>query len=124
MWLKVGVCGAGQFAGSFIPLFRAHPLVDVVYLAEVFAERRAAQAARFGIEHTFASLDDLCRSDVDAIALFTQRWTHGTQAIQVLKAGKHVYSAVPAAVTLEELAELIETVNTTGLTYMLGETSH
>jgi len=124
MKLKIGVCGAGQFAGSFIPLFRAHPLVDEVYLAEVLAERRTAQAARFGIEHTFASLAELCRSDVDAIALFTQRWTHGAQAVQVLKAGKHVYSAVPAAVTLEELGELIETVTTTGLTYMLGETSY
>ncbi len=124
MGLTIGVCGAGQFATSFIPLFRAHPLVDEVYLAEVLPERRAAQAGRFGITRTFASLDDLCRSDVDAIALFTQRWTHGPQAIQALKAGKHVYSAVPAAVTLEELAELIATVTAAGLTYMLGETSY
>jgi len=124
MGLTIGVCGAGQFATSFIPLFRAHPLVDEVYLAEVLPERRATQAGRFGITRTFASLDDLCRSDVDAIALFTQRWTHGPQAIQALKAGKHVYSAVPAAVTLEELAELIATVTAAGLTYMLGETSY
>jgi len=124
MGLTIGVCGAGQFATSFIPLFRAHPLVDEVYLAEVLPERRAAQAGRFGITRTFASLDDLCRSDVDAIALFTQRWTHGPQAIQALKAGKHVYSAVPAAVTLEDLAELFATVTAAGLTYMLGETSY
>ena len=124
MGLTIGVCGAGQFAGSFIPLFQAHPLVEAVALAEVLPERRAAQAARFGIARTFASLDELCRSDVDAIALFTQRWTHGPQAIQALQAGKHVYSAVPAAVTLEELAALIEAVVATGQTYMLGETSY
>ncbi len=124
MGLTIGVCGAGQFAASFIPLFQAHPLVDEVCLAEILPERRAAQATRFGIARTFASLDELCRSDVDAIALFTQRWTHGQQAIAALGAGKHVYSAVPAAVTLEELATLIEAVTATGLTYMLGETSY
>lgn len=122
--LKVGVCGAGQFARSFIPLFQAHPGVRAVALAEVFPERRREQAARFGITETFASLDDLCRSDVDAIALFTQRWMHGPQAVQALRAGKHVYCAVPAAITLEEVAALVETVRTTGLTYMTGETSY
>ena len=81
MGLKIGVCGAGLFASSFLPLFQAHPLVEEVCLAEVFPERRAEQAARFGVKRTFASLDELCASDVDAIALFTQRWLHGPQAV-------------------------------------------
>jgi len=61
---------------------------------------------------------------VDAVAIFTQRWLHGPQAIQALRAGKHVYSAVPPAVTMAELEELVETVKSTGLMYMLGETSY
>ena len=124
MGLKIGICGAGQFAGSFIPLFQAHPLVSEVCLAEPFPERRQEQAARFGVERTFASLDELCESDVDAIAIFTQRWLHGPQALQALESGKHVYSAVPAAITLEEMSALVAAVKRTGLTYMLGETSY
>jgi predicted dehydrogenase len=122
--IKIGICGAGGFSGAFIPLFKAHPSVDEVVIAEVFPERRAEQAARYGVERTYASLDELCRSDVDAVALFTQRWMHAPQAIQALNAGKHVFSAVPAAITLEELAALVETVQITGLTYMLAETSY
>lgn len=124
MGLKVGVCGAGSFASRFIPLFQAHPLVDEVYIAEAFADRRQEQAAKFGVKQTYASLEELCASDVDAVAIFTQRWLHGPQAIYALKAGKHVYSAVPAGITLEEIGELVETVKSTGLTYMLGETSY
>ena len=125
MRLKIGICGAaGGFSSAFIPLFQAHPLVDEVYLADLRAEPLAEQAAKFAIRRTFSSLDKLCGSDCDCIALFTQRWMHGSQAIQALKAGKHVYSAVPAAVTLEELEELVRTVEETGLTYMLGETSY
>ncbi len=124
MGIKIGVLGAGHFGRAFIPLFQAHPDVDEVCIAEAFSERRAEQAQRFGITRSFASLDELCASDVDAIAIFTQRWLHGPQAVQALKAGKHVYSAVPAAVTLEEVAALVEAVKTTGLTYMQGETSY
>jgi predicted dehydrogenase len=122
--LHIGVCGGGLFASSFLPLFKAHPLVERVSLAEVLPERRAAQAAQFGIDRTYASLDELCDSDVDAIALFTQRWMHGPQAVQALRAGKHVYSAVPAAVTLDEVANLVRAVAETGLVYMNGETSY
>ena len=125
MGIKVGICGAaGGFSKSFIPLFQAHPGVDEVYLAELQADKLAEQAAMFKVEKTFSSLDELCRSDCDAIALYTQRWMHGPQAVQALKAGKHVYSAVPAAVTLEELDELVKTVEETGLIYMLAETSY
>ncbi|NLF16648.1 MAG: Gfo/Idh/MocA family oxidoreductase [Lentisphaerae bacterium] len=125
MGLKIGICGAaGGFSRSFIPLFQAHPLVDEVYLADLRAGPLAEQAAQFRIRRTFASLDELCKSDCDCIALFTQRWAHAPQAVQALKAGKHVYSAVPAATSLEELDELVRTVEETGLIYMLAETSY
>ena len=124
MGLRIGVSGIGQFAPSFIPLFQAHPAVEEVVLADLVPERRAAYAARYGIRRTVASHDELCRTDVDAIAIFTQRWLHAPQAIQALRAGKHVYCAVPAAITLEETAQLVETVRQTGLTYMVGETSY
>ncbi|MBI2941147.1 MAG: Gfo/Idh/MocA family oxidoreductase [Chloroflexi bacterium] len=124
MGIRVGICGAGSYASSFIPFFKAHPLVDEVCIAEVFPDRRREQAQRFGIGRAFASLDELCESDVDAIAICTQRWMHGPQAVQALRAGKHVYSAVPAGITLDEIGTLVETVKQTGLTYMLGETSY
>ena len=124
MGLKIGICGVGSFGSHFVPLFKAHPDVDEVYLADVFPDRLAEKAKEFEIETTFGSLDDLCGSDCDCIGIYTQRWLHGPQAVQALKAGKHVYSAVPAAVTLEELEELVDTVRDTGLIYMLGETSY
>ena len=122
--IKLGVLGAGSFARAFFPIFKAHPSVRAVSLAEPLADRRQAQAAAFGIGETYASLEELLRSDCDAVAIFTPRWLHARQAIAALKAGKHVYSAVPAGVSVEELDELAQTVKQTGLTYMLGETSY
>jgi len=49
---------------------------------------------------------------------------HGPQAVQALKAGKHVYSAVPSAITMDEITQLVRTVEATNLIYMIGETSY
>ncbi len=123
MGLKIGICGAGRFGSAFISVFQRHPDVEEVYLADLIPDRLAAKAAEFGVEKTFASLEELCSGDCDCVAIFTQRWLHAKQAVYALKSGKHVYSAVPAAVTLEELRELVNAVESTGLIYMLGETS-
>ena len=82
------------------------------------------KADRFGVEATCPSLDELCRTDVDAVVLFTQNNLHGPQALQALEAGKHVYSAVPAAITLEEITDLVRAVERNGRIYMVGETSY
>jgi predicted dehydrogenase len=124
MGIRVGMCGVGAFADCFIPLFRAHPLVEEVILCDLDAEKLRAKSERFGIRATCPSLDELCQLDVDAVAVITQHWMHAPQAVQALNAGKHVYSAVPAAYGLDELTELVRTVEETGHIYMIGETSY
>ena len=117
MGFSVGMVGVGAFARSFIPLFLAHPLVDVVALCDHDTAKLAAAAREYGIARTYPSLDALCRSDVDAAVVITQNWLHAPQAVQALRAGKHVYSAVPPGITLEEIATLVRTVEETGLVY-------
>ena len=124
MSIRLGICGAGSFARSFIPLFKAHPLVREVLLCDQKPGILQSCSKKYGITKTCSSLDELVQSDVDAIAIFTQNWLHGPQAIQALKAGKHVYSAVPSAITLEEITALVRTVEQTGKIYMIGETSY
>jgi len=121
--IKVCVVGAGGFSRCFLPLFQAHPLVSEVSLCEILPGRLEEMASRHRIARTFSSYEDVLKSDVDAVAIFTQRFNHAPMALRALNAGKHVYCAVPAATTLDELHELIEAVKRTGLTYMMGETS-
>jgi predicted dehydrogenase len=121
--VKIGVLGGGAFGRAFIPLFQAHPDVSEVVLAEVLPERRDEIAALFGLRRSVASLEELCAMDVDAVAIFTQRWLHAPQAIAAMEAGKHVFSAVPAATTVDEMRAVVATVEATARTYMMGETS-
>ncbi|MFP6644750.1 MAG: Gfo/Idh/MocA family oxidoreductase, partial [Candidatus Latescibacterota bacterium] len=125
MTIRLGIVGCGSFSRSFIPLFNAHPLVNGVVLCDVDADKLAAAAQTHGITDTAASLDDLCAdASVDAVALFTQNWLHAPQAAAALRAGKHVYSAVPTGITEQEIVDLMGAVESSGRVYMLGETSY
>ena len=61
---------------------------------------------------------------LDAVGIFTPLPLHVWMATEAMKQGKHVISAVPAGTSEEELATLIDTVKSTGMKYMMGETSY
>lgn len=123
MSFSLGLVGAGQFAGQFAKLFQLHPGVGDIRATDLIPQRAERLVAQQGLAGSVPTFDDMLATDVDAVALFTQRWTHGPLAVRALRAGKHVYSAVPMAVSEEEIAAIIEAVRETGLTYMMGETS-
>ncbi|MFD5748499.1 Gfo/Idh/MocA family protein [Streptomyces sp. NPDC127033] len=123
MSFSLGIVGAGQFAGQFAKLWRLHPGVGDIFATDLLPERAEKLVSEYDLAGTLPSFDALLDSDVDAVAIFTQRWTHGPLVVRALRAGKHVYSAVPMAVSEEEIAAIIEAVRETGLTYMMGETS-
>ncbi|MDQ6754510.1 MAG: Gfo/Idh/MocA family oxidoreductase [Actinomycetota bacterium] len=124
MPISLGLVGAGQFAGQFAKLFRLHPGVGSIVVTDVLPERSAALVEQENLDGVVDDFDALLASDVDAVAIFTQRWTHGPLVVKALRAGKHVYSAVPMAISEEEIADIITAVRETGLTYMMGETSY
>ena len=135
MGISLGLAGLGSFGSSFAPLFKAHPLVDRIALCDREPERVARFAEGPGFapklspSDTYASLDEICRSDVDALVIITQPWLHAAQAVQAMESGKHVYSAVPIVSLpdgdeiLDWCDRIVETCRKTGMHYMLGETT-
>jgi predicted dehydrogenase len=121
---SVGIVGLGQFGPEFVELFQRHPQVSSVSLCDTNPDRLERVGHAFGITELYSSFEELLDSDVDAVAIFTQRWMHGPMTIEALRRGKHVYSAVPMGVSVEEIEEIVSLVASTGLTYMMGETSY
>lgn len=124
MPFRLGIIGIGQFGTHFAQLFTAHPEIEAVYAVDSVPERiDAFEARETPFAGRFDTVEELLASDVDAVAIFTQRWTHGQIALQALRAGKHVYSAVPMSIEEDEIREICAEVERTGLVYMMGETS-
>lgn len=122
--LQVAIIGCGRFARNFVPLFQHHPHVEKVYVCDVIPEKAQAYAAEFGAQIICSFEEALNNPAINCIANFTQRQLHGQVSIQALEAGKHVYSAVPIASTIEECQKIVELVKKTGLTYVIGETCY
>ena len=120
--LSLAVIGCGEFARCFVPLFKAHPYVEKVLVCDLVRSRAEDYSARFGTEIADSFEEVLRSKEINAVAVFTDRHLHGRMVKESLLAGKHVYSAVPMASSVEECLEIVETVRRTGLTYMMGET--
>ncbi|MGI6496955.1 MAG: Gfo/Idh/MocA family oxidoreductase [Kiritimatiellia bacterium] len=137
MGISIGFVGLGGFGSAFVPLFKQHPLVDRIGLCD----REPGPLERFGNDPFYAdkldrerdlypALDDICKADFDALAIFTQPWLHAPQCIQALEHDKHVLSAVPITSVpdgdeiLDWCDKLVAAVNRTGRHYMLGETTY
>lgn len=136
MGISIGLVGLGAFGAAFAKLFKGHPLVDRIALCDREPERvkRFAEAPffqdKFNPRDAYFSLDEICKSDLDALVIITQPWLHAPQCIQAMESGKHVYSAVPIISIpdddeiLDWCDKLVKTCQKTGQSYMLGETTY
>jgi predicted dehydrogenase len=120
--IRIGIVG-GNFGRAF--QFHEHPNCIVQAVSDLRPERRKALMETYKCPTSYESLEVLIKDkSIDAVGVFTPAPDHVGHAVACLKAGKHVLSAVPAAMSLEECQLLLETVRKTGLTYMMAETSY
>lgn len=118
----IAVIGCGAFSPFFIPLFKAHPYTEKVYVCDLIAEKAKEYSEKFGVDIIDTFEEAIAREDITAIAIFTERHTHGPLVKAALKAGKDVYSAVPMASEVDECLEIVDMVKNSDLIYMMGET--
>jgi len=120
--VRIGVVGGG-FGCAF--QWHEHPNCRVEAVCDLREDRLQNLVKTFGCSKTYTSLDELLKDrNIDAVAVFTGAPDHFRHTVACLKAGKHVICAVPAAMSIAECEELVDTVKETGLTYMMAETSY
>ncbi|MFC4776322.1 Gfo/Idh/MocA family protein [Paenibacillus sp. GCM10023252] len=122
--MRVGICGLGGFGQTIASTMQLHEDVLEIVGAERNEEQRLIAQRKLKLTRVVATMDELCDSNVDAIAIFTPPWLHARHAIQAMKAGKHVLCAIPAALNMEDLIQVLNTVRDTGKVYMTAETSY
>ena len=120
--VKLAVVG-GQRGGAFKRALQAfEDRVELVAICDLSEGVLADWRARFPGIQTFVSYDDMLdKSDCTAVFVATPVFLHAQQVVKALHAGKHVVSEVFAAFTLDECWQLVETVEETGLVYMMAE---
>jgi 2-hydroxy-4-carboxymuconate semialdehyde hemiacetal dehydrogenase len=120
--MKVCVAGA---AGAFgMKHLDAISKIDGVEVTSVVGREKGgieAFAKERGIGHASTDLaESLERSDVDAVILCTPTQIHAAQAIQCMKAGKHVLVEIPMADNLADSQAVVRVQKETGVVAMAG----
>ena len=123
--VRVGIVGYGvcRFGAAFG--FQDHPNVDVVAVSDLIPDRRDGLMKACRCDKSYDSLEEMVKDKrIEAIFVATDAPSHTRHCITVLKHDKHVMTAVPAVFgSLEQAEQLLETVKSTGLKYMMAETS-
>ncbi|MEQ8348595.1 MAG: Gfo/Idh/MocA family oxidoreductase [Sneathiellaceae bacterium] len=120
--MKLCVAGAaGAFGRKHLEALGRIPEVEVVSVVGGAPDDIAAFAAERGIPHATKDLAEaLARPEVEAVILATPTPVHAAQAMQALRAGKHVLVEIPMADSLADAEALVATQRETGLVAMAG----
>jgi len=121
--MRVALAGAGAFG---IKHLDALARIDGVEIAAVVSRRldQAHEVAeKYGAPLATTELGDVLHAaDIDAVILATPTQMHARQAIDTMRAGKHVQVEIPLADSWSDAQAVAATQRETGLVCMVGHT--
>ena len=129
--VRVGFIGVGARGSGHVGTMLTLDGVDIVAICDNYpsslakAVERVEKAGR-PKPAAYGNGDEdykrmLERSDIDIVIIATPWQLHTPMCVAAMKAGKQAFTEVPAAVSLEECWELVETSEKTGRTCMMME---
>jgi len=121
--MKIVLAGAGAFGQKHLDAIRQIRGVEVAVLVDPELEAARGVAARYGVTRVTSDLAEALREPgVAAAILCTPTPLHASQALQCLRAGKHVEVEIPVADRWEDAEAVAKAQRDTGLVCMVGHT--
>jgi predicted dehydrogenase len=105
--IRLGVIGCGGFGLYALQQFAQVPGVKLVGMAGTHRQAAHAAAQRFGIPDIEDVGKMLAREDIDLVYIATPPFLHHPQAMQALRAGKHVICEKPLAMNVAQADEML-----------------
>ena len=111
----VGVIGAGVISGEYLRNLTTFPDLAVHFVADLDTDRAKAQADAFGVPASGTVAELLARGDIEIVVNLTIPAVHVEVGLQILQAGKHVWSEKPVALDRASGQVLLEEAKHRGL---------
>jgi 2-hydroxy-4-carboxymuconate semialdehyde hemiacetal dehydrogenase len=121
--MKVVLAGPGAFGIKHLDGIRNIDGVEVVSLVGRTLDKTREVADKYGVAHATTSLaEGLAQPGVEAAILCTPTQQHADEAIQCMRAGKHVQVEIPLADRWADAQAVDRVQRETGLVCMVGHT--
>jgi len=111
----VGVIGAGVISSQYLTNLTSFPDLDVRFVADLDTDRARARAQEFGVPGSGTVAQLLADDAIEVVVNLTIPAVHVEVALQVLAAGKHVWSEKPFALDRESGRQLLDAARAAGL---------
>ena len=121
--MKVCVVGQGAFGQKHIEAIKNIPGIEVVTLAGGNPAGTEEVAKKYGIPHWTSDLgESLKQPGLEAVILASPTQMHARQAVECMRAGKHVQIEIPIADSLADSEMILKVQKESGLIAMGGHT--
>jgi protoporphyrinogen oxidase/predicted dehydrogenase len=121
--VRVAVVGLGYWGPNLVRNLADSETFEVAYLCDLRPHVMEPLSRRYPAARCTTRFEEVLRDNtVDAVAIATPVSTHYPLAMSALEAGKHVFVEKPLAASSDQVNELIERAQQTGVVLMPGHT--
>lgn len=113
--LKAAIVGCGRISVRYEDAFRRlSDQVELIYAVDKDLKRAKDFAERFHCAYT-TDFDEILDKDIDVVHLCLPHYLHSVMAIKAMRAGIHVLTEKPIALSLQDTDEMIRVQEETGV---------
>jgi 2-hydroxy-4-carboxymuconate semialdehyde hemiacetal dehydrogenase len=119
--MKVALAGQGAFGIKHLEAIQNIPGIEVISLAGGRPAGTEEVAKKWKIPHWTSDFSEtLKQPGLEAVIIASPTQIHAKQAIETMRAGKHVLIEIPIADTLADSEEILHVAQQTGVVAMAG----
>jgi predicted dehydrogenase len=112
--LRVGVVGCGTISGEYLETLGGFPDLHVAVCADAVPERAEATARRLHVAWA-QGIDELLTHELDVVVNLTPPQAHHGVSLAAVRAGRHVFTEKPLAVTRRDAEGLLREASRRGV---------
>jgi predicted dehydrogenase len=113
--MVVGLIGAGNVAGQYLPSLLSYPDIEVRGIADLDTGRAAGVAAEYGLPFSGTAAELLAIDDVELVVNLTTPAAHAEVALAVVESGRHLWGEKPLTMDRESAGAVLAAAAAAGV---------
>ena len=113
--VKIGVIGCGKISDVYFQAGKTFEILDIVACADLDSARAKAKSEQYSIANAYSVAELLADPEIEIVVNLTVPNAHADVALQIIRAGKSVYSEKPLGLNREQGQEVLTAAQTRGV---------